>query len=218
MPKKTVRPTKKVSLKPAIAVGLGASAGGTSALKSFFSHLKNSVSTGYIVVQHTDARGIALAHEVLQGFTTLPVVNIKKGLAFKKNEVYLAPPHTFVSIEDGVFQVKSAASRELGMTVIDHLFKSLADEFTVHAVGVVLSGEGSDGTQGLKAIGDKGGMTIAQDPSFADNTSMPLSAISTGIVDHVLKVEDIPAELKWSFPKSIGMLPRIKSTGFLYSI
>lgn len=197
MQKKAQVPKRKsVSKKTSVIVGLGASAGGTKSLKNFFSAVDEKSNIAYVVIQHTDETGTALAKKVLQGFTKLPVVEIENGTLLKANHVYFAPPHTFVTLDKNKCTVKHARSREQTLTVIDFFFKSLAENAKVHAVGIILSGEGTDGSQGLKAISDNGGMTIAQDPSSAEHPAMPQNAVSTGIVDHILPAGKMPRELR----------------------
>jgi two-component system CheB/CheR fusion protein len=195
--KKSPRTTQKRNVpKAGLVVGLGAAAGGINALKIFFNHLQKSADTAYVVVPHADGTGLALTQDLLQSFTALPVVEIKPGLALQAGKVYLTPPRALLDLKDGVFAVEYAESREQAMTLVDVFFKSLAEDFTVKAVGILLSGEGPDGTQGLKAISEHGGMTLVQDPATAEHPAMPQGAVATGIVDHVLKIAEMPARLK----------------------
>ncbi|RYZ66530.1 MAG: ATPase, partial [Proteobacteria bacterium] len=182
--------------KPTVVVGVGTSAGGTAALKQFFGGLQKTSSIAFIIVQHTDENGKALALDVLKSVSTLPVFEIENGTKLQAQAVYLAPPHTCVSIQEGAFTIESCETRESSDAVIDHLFKSLAAAYTMKSVGVILSGEGNDGSLGLRTLSEQGGMTIVQDPETADYRTMPESALDTGNVDHTLRPNAMGLQLQ----------------------
>ncbi len=178
-----------------LVVGIGASAGGLEALRSFFSATKETQHIAYIVIQHTDISGQSLALDVIGHLSSMPVVEIADGLPLKGGTVFVAPPHMLISLSKGIFHLELAADRSQRLATIDWCFRSLAQDQQQHSVGVVLSGEGLDGTLGLKAISEAGGMTMAQAPESAQYLAMPQSGISSGIVDHVLRPDEMPAEL-----------------------
>lgn len=177
--------------RPTLVVGIGASAGGSRGLKDLFSKFKVPNGMTFIVVQHLDDSGKGLAVASLKRITTLPVEDIRSGTKIKPNRVYSVAPHSLVSIKDGTFKVVPAKKTAQHLTVIDHLFTSIGKEYGVWAVGVVLSGNASDGAEGLKVINDTGGLTIVQAPSSAEHKSMPEAAIATNSVDHVVEPREI---------------------------
>lgn len=201
--------------RPSLWVGIGASVGGVAALQAFFQSLKHDTRAAYIVGQHLDPAGQHLAHEILQGLTKLPVVEISTDVEVLPGRVYLAPSHTVVQIQDGRFQVQMSQNRAERHSLIDLLFRAIAGEAKVRAVGIVLSGEGFDGTLGLKAISDAGGMTIAQAPESAAHISMPQSAISSSVVDYVMRAEEMPRALA-SYEEFVGRLDSRRSVSSLH--
>lgn len=174
-----------------LVVGLGASAGGIRPLKDFFAQVKDAKGICFIVALHLEDSGKKLALETLQRLTSLKVELLKKGTELKDNRVYCVPPHTNVTFKNGLTQLEEARSTRKKLSIIDRLLTSIADEFTEQSVGIILSGEASDGTKGLQRINDVGGLTLAQTPDSASHRSMPDSAILAGAVDHVL----LPKEL-----------------------
>lgn len=168
-------------------VAIGASAGSTRVLKNLLAALGTPEhETTIIVVQHLDESGKEIAAELLKSFTDLPVQEIKRGVRLTGGNVYWVPPHTSVTLEQGVFQTKPAESTEQKLAVIDQVFSTVGKSFGASSVGVILSGQGSDGALGLIDINEAGGLTLVQSPDSAEHRSMPENAIATGAVDHVL--------------------------------
>ncbi len=180
---------------PLIVVGIGASAGGLEALGNFFTHLKPEMGMAFVVVQHLDPSQPSLMTELLARQTTMPVHAARNGLRLESCNVYVIAPNEVLTIQGGILKTTSPAEHSTVRTHIDTFFRSLAEDQAKRAIGVVLSGAGSDGTLGLKAIKEHGGVTIAQAPTSAKYDSMPSSAIATGLVDFTLPVEEIPAKL-----------------------
>lgn len=176
-----------------LIVGIGASAGGLEALEALFDSLPPDARLALVIVQHLHAGHPSSMAELLAKHTQMSVQQAEDGMRVEPGHVYLIPPGTALAIERGRLQVSPLV--EPRRSLIDQFFCSLAADQGHNSVGVILSGAGTDGTIGLKAIKEHGGLTIAQDPGSARYDSMPRSAISLGLVDYVLRVEDMPAKL-----------------------
>ena len=174
-------------------VGVGASAGGLAALEALFEHLPPDAGLAYLVVTHQAQGSPGLLAELLARRTRLTVLPAEEGAALAPDRVYVPAPGVHLAVRRGRL-VLSAAPPGLHLP-IDHLFRSLAADAGARAVGVVLSGTGSDGTEGVRAIKAEGGLALAQDQSSAGHPGMPASAAATGVVDHVLPPEGIAREL-----------------------
>ncbi len=171
---------------------MGASAGGLEAFEKFLGHMPPDSGMAYVMVPHLDARHRSAMTELLQRYTKMKVVEITDGMNAEPNRVHVIPPDGTLTIERGVLQV--ATPRGQGNT-IDTFFRSLAEDQEENAIGVILSGSGSDGALGIKAIKEHGGLTVAQTSISSRFDSMPHSAVATGLVDLVLPVEEMPAKL-----------------------
>jgi len=176
-------------------VGIGASAGGLEALEAFLTHLPAACGMAFVVVQHLDPAHTSLMPELLAHYTKIPVQAAADGLRVAPNHLYVMPPNVTLTIQDGVLQAATPVAQSSVRTHIDTFLRSLAEDQGPRAIGVILSGAGSDGTLGLKAIKEHGGITVVQSPASAKYDSMPLSALATGLVDYTLPVEEIPAKL-----------------------
>ena len=179
-------------------VGVGASAGGLEAIKALLSHLPSTTGMAYVVVQHLDPNHVSLLPELLARATPLLIKEVEEGMVVEPDCVYICPPNAELTLPSRVFQLSSfSPSRQKGGKpgVIDRFLTSLASTQGQQAVGVLLSGTGSDGTVGLQTIRAAGGTTFAQDPAEAAFPQMPQSAIEAGCVDHVLSCEEIARAL-----------------------
>ena len=186
----TVAPANAVRI-----VGLGASAGGLVALEAFLASVPAASGFAYVIVQHLDPTQHALLAELLQRVTTMRVREAASNMRIEADCVYVIPPNSELRVEAGALQLRPP-SEPRGMRLpIDVLFASLAREQGEQAIGVVLSGMGSDGTFGLHAIKASRGLTAAQQPSTAHFDAMPKSAIAAGCVDIVAAAEDLPARI-----------------------
>lgn len=174
---------------------MGASAGGLKALKEFFSSSSQLTNIAYLVIQHLDEKGKALALESLKRATKLRVAPLKAGQTLSAGTVYSVPPQTLVSFKDQKVSLTPARTTAKRMSVIDQLFRAVGKQFGESAVGVVLSGDASDGAQGLRELNAAGGLTMAQLPETAEHRSMPESAIAIGTVDHVLPPKALHKEI-----------------------
>lgn len=176
-------------------VGIGASAGGLEALEAFLAHMPPDTGMAFVVIQHLSPKHKSMMAEILQRSTPMKVSQIEDGTRIKPNRVYLNVPDKETDLIDSVFQLTDPASREGFRLPIDHFFRSLAEDQAEKAICIILSGTGSDGSLGLRAIKEKGGMSMAQEEQQAKYAGMPLSAIETGLVDFVLPVEKMSEEL-----------------------
>ena len=190
---------KKIKSKPSATVqnfpivGIGASAGGLEAFKRLITAIPENSGMAYVLVQHLDPSHESILPEILQRVTKIPVHEITEDIHLAPDHIYIIPANKILSSTDGVLQL-SPRDKKFNLT-IDFFFTSLAEVHKEFAVGVVLSGTGSDGTIGLKAIKENGGISIAQDTASAAYDSMPQSAVNAGVVDFILAPEDIPAQL-----------------------
>ncbi|WP_017303485.1 chemotaxis protein CheB [Spirulina subsalsa] len=174
-------------------VGIGASAGGLRALEEFFDHMPIDSGAAYVVIQHLSPDFKSLMKELLERRTRMQVYRVENGMVLKPNCVYLIPPRNNLIVEKRRLKlIKQAENpRHQPNFPIDIFLQSLAKDCSDRAIGVILSGTGSDGTKGLQAISEVGGITFVQSPTTAEFDGMPQSAIATGIVDQVLSPPDL---------------------------
>jgi len=176
-------------------VGLGASAGGLEAMERFFAHLPVDTGMAFIVVQHLDPTQKGLLPELVQRCTKMKVWQVKDAMKVRPDCVYVIPPNKDMAILHGTLHLLvPAAPRGLRLP-IDFFFRHLADDQREKAVGIILSGMGADGTQGLKALKEKLGLVMVQDPRTAKYDGMPRSAIDLNIADFIAPAEELPAKL-----------------------
>lgn len=180
---------------------LGASAGGLEALESFFGALPTDTGMVFVVIMHLSPEHESTLSAILQHRTELPVHRIEADTTPDPDTVYVLPPETRLGIEDGRLRTSGPSTSDVPPTVIDTFFRTLAADRGEHGVGIVLSGTGTDGTRGMKAIKDAGGVTMAQRPEEATYDGMPWSVVATGIVDVVAPVEQLAAELATLGPR-----------------
>lgn len=178
-------------------VGLGASAGGLAALEGFFTALPTDRTIGmaFVVVQHLAPDHNSILTDLLQRCTRLRVVEAANAMVVQPDCVYIIPPNRDLALLHGRLQLLEPATPRLRRLPIDFFFKSLAQDQRDRAIGIVLSGTGSDGTLGARAIKGEGGMVMAQDPASAEYDGMPRSVIGTGLVDFVLPPAEMPQRL-----------------------
>jgi PAS domain S-box-containing protein len=176
-------------------VGIGASAGGLKAAGTFLENTPADSGMAFVLVFHLDPNHKSEAAELLQARTSMPVAQVKNRTRIEANHVYVVPPNHGLALVGGEVTLTQLARADGHPTVIDRFFRSLAEHAGEHAIGVVLSGTGSEGSQGLKAIKEAGGLSVVQDEGEAEYNGMPRSAIATGLIDFVLPVAKIPAKL-----------------------
>ena len=173
-------------------VGIGASAGGLDAFKRFFTGMPADSGMAFVLVQHLDPNHASLTADLLARHTSMRVVEARDQMPVEMNHVYMIPPNKYLSIHDNVLQLSEPVLRRGLRMPIDNFFRSLAEAHEERAIGIVLSGTGSDGTLGVKAIKGAGGVTLAQIPETAQYNGMPRSAVATGLVDYVVPIEGMP--------------------------
>ncbi len=184
-----VRPTQ--SGEPTFVVGIGASAGGLEALERLFVTMPCDTGMSFVVVQHLSPDFDSMMNELLHRQTDIPVLTVTDGMSVEPNAIYLIPPRKEMIISEGKLLLKDK-DPEHGLTLpIDQFFRSLAQDCGDRSIGIILSGTGSDGSRGIRAIHDAGGMVIVQDEETAKFDGMPKSAMATGIVDVVLAPEAV---------------------------
>ncbi|WNM56668.1 chemotaxis protein CheB [Candidatus Nitrospira allomarina] len=176
-------------------VGIGASAGGLEALCRFFSTLPDNSGMGFVVIQHLAPDRESLMPELLARKTSLPIHVAADETLVEPNHIYIIPPNTQLSIDGGFLRVDRPSQIHGFRTPVDKFFKSLAEDQGPFAIGVILSGAGSDGAVGLRFVKEHGGLTIAQSTETAQFSGMPTSAILTGLIDYILPVEAIAEAL-----------------------
>ncbi len=178
-------------------VGIGASAGGLDAFKKLLKAIPENSGMAYVLVQHLSPNHTSLLPEILQKVTHIPVVEITDVIKVEPNHIYIIPENKLLVANDGALQLipRPAKKENIINLPIDLFFNSLAQVHQSHAIGVVLSGTGSDGTIGLKAIKDYGGITFAQDEESAAFEGMPHSAAQAAVVDFILPPEKIPEKI-----------------------
>src|SRR3982750_2275399 len=181
--------------EPCAVVGLGASAGGVAALQQFFNDMPTDSTLAFVVVMHLSPEHESNLAGVIAQKTSMPVMQVREPVKVKPNHVYVIPPNHQLTFEDSTLHLVPP-QQALGRRVtIDLFFRTLAQAYGQRAVAVILSGGDSDGVIGMKHIRAQGGLSIVQDPNEADHDSMPATAISTGMVDWVLPVEQMAPKL-----------------------
>lgn len=171
---------------------MGASAGGLEAFERFFLHMPSDSGMVFVVVPHLDTHHKSAMAELLARYTRMPVVEIADGMEAAADRIHVIPPNATLTMQGDRFRLESPRSNS---STIDSFFLSVAEQHGEDAAGIILSGSGSDGSAGLKAIKEAGGLTLAQAGETSRYDSMPRSAIATGLVDFILPVEEMPAQL-----------------------
>ena len=175
-------------------VALGASSGGLRALETFFRNVTPGCGMAFVLAMHLSPEHKSRLAEILQAFTMLPVTQVTTAVDVVPEHVYVISPRHHLTLHGSRLRV-SARSGSPTEGVIDHLFLSLANAQRERAVGIVFSGSGADGTSGMKAIKERGGLLFVQDPDEAESDAMPRSIIATGLADFVMSAAEMPARL-----------------------
>ncbi len=194
-------------------VCIGASAGGLDALERFFKACPNDTGVAFVVIQHLSPDHKSIMNNLLARHTRMPVIMVEDAMPIEANTLYLIPPGAIMHITVGHLHLTPKNPRGLTLP-IDIFFSSLAEVYGSKAVGIILSGTGTDGTRGATAINAAGGFLLVQDPETAKFDGMPRSAIATGAIDAVLPAEDLPARLLahlHHLPVTPPVLPDVKS-------
>ncbi|WP_051204889.1 chemotaxis protein CheB [Butyrivibrio sp. VCD2006] len=183
-----------VNILPHCVVGIGASAGGLEALQQFLTFLPSNTGMAFVIIQHLAPNHKSMLVDILGKYNSMPITEIEDGMLVERNHIYMIPPKYNVEIHNNVLNLKEQNSQEISHP-IDIFFRSLANAYENRSVAVILSGTGSDGTNGIRAIKEQNGMIIVQSPESAKFDGMPRNAISTGFVDLMLKPDSIAREL-----------------------
>jgi len=188
-------------------VGIGASAGGLEALEKFLAKVPPDCGIAFVVVQHLDPTHKGIMTELLQRATAMTVAQATNRAKVKPNHVYVIPPNKDMSLLHGALHLFAPAAPRGLRLPIDFFFRSLADDRGEESIGVILSGMGSDGTLGLRAVKEKAGLTLVQAPSSAKFDGMPRSAIDAGVADIVAPVEELPERIVDFVQRASGVAP-----------
>ena len=176
-------------------VGIGASAGGLEALQQFFQNTPANTGMAYVVIQHLDPNRVGMMPELLQRTTMMKVIQVTNRLLARPDIVYVIPPNKYMSISNGYLKLSEQKDIRGLRLPIDTFFISLAEDLHEKSIGIILSGMGSDGSMGLKAIKDNNGLTMVQDPKESKFEGMPNSAISAVQVDIIASADELPFKL-----------------------
>ena len=176
-------------------VGIGASAGGLAAFEAFFSALPGGSGMAFVIVQHLAPDHKSILTDLIGRYTKMRVVEVEDGMVVRPNCAYIIPPNRDMAILHGTLNLLEFTAPRGQRMPVDFFFRSLAQDQHARAIGIVLSGTGSDGTQGVRAIKGEGGMVMAQDFDTTQYDGMPRSAVATGMVDYVLPPAEMPERL-----------------------
>ncbi|MBS1143205.1 MAG: putative kDa protein in hypE 3region [Proteobacteria bacterium] len=202
-------PAPSSSASPLFWVGLGASAGGLEALTHCVANLPPGSGCVYIVAQHMSPNHRSLLADILGRESALPVSEAIAGASPAADRIYIVPPGFNLTIRDACFTLVATSPEVSPKPSINLLFQSLAENFGEHAIGIVLSGTGSDGTSGLRAIKAAGGIGLVQNPGSAKYDGMPSAAIDAGVVDRILEANEIGPEIE-RLVQLFGNLPKLE--------
>jgi two-component system CheB/CheR fusion protein len=179
-----------------LVVGIGASAGGVGALKTFFENVKPDSGNAYVVILHLSPDYDSQLAKVLQNVSPIPVEQVKdKRTNVKPDHVYVIPPNRGLEITDGHLETVPMPDHTERRAPVDLFFRTLAESRGARAVSVVLTGTGPNGSMGIKRVKEMGGIVVVQDPDEAEYKDMPRNSIATGLVDYVLPVAEIPNKI-----------------------
>ena len=170
-------------------VGIGASAGGLGVFRRFFQAMAVDSDMAFVLIQHLDPSHESLTAGLLARYTRMPVVQVQDRMGVEPNHVYVIPPNKYMSVAGNVLRLSEPVLVHGLRMSIDFFFQALARERREKAICIILTGTGTDGTLGLRAVKGEGGLAMAQSPETAEYGGMPQSAIATGLVDYVGPVE-----------------------------
>ena len=201
--RKQVKPRRKAATendaKPSPGffpiVGIGASAGGLEAFSELLRYLPEKTGMAFVLVQHLDPKHGSALQEILSRTTKIPLTEVTQGVIVQPDHAYVIPANTSLTIKNGMLHLGSRVLTRGQHMPINDFFRSLAEGVGQQAIGVILSGTASDGTEGCRAIKAAGGITFAQDEESAKYDSMPRNAVNAGCIDFILSPKDIAREL-----------------------
>ena len=191
-------------------VGIGASAGGLAAFEAFFSGMPADRDPGmaFVLVQHLAPDHKSILSDLIRRYTRMQVFEVEDGMVVQPNCVYIIAPNYDMAFLQGALHLLEPVAPRGQRLPIDYFFESLAADQRELAIAIVLSGTGSDGTAGVRAVKDAGGMVMAQNPESCEFDGMPRSAIATGLVDYQLPPAEMPKQLMANIAHIFGKLPR----------
>jgi two-component system CheB/CheR fusion protein len=175
--------------------GVVASAGGLDAFKKLFAAMPPDTGIGFVLIPHLDPGRESFMVELLARHTALPIIQAANDMPVEANHIYVIPPNKYMTIRGGILRLTGPVERYASPTSIDLFLRSLADDRQERSICIILSGTGSHGSLGLKAVKAAGGLAMVQDPATAEYDRMPQSAVATGLADYVLPVEQMPEAL-----------------------
>jgi two-component system, chemotaxis family, CheB/CheR fusion protein len=190
-------------------VGIGASAGGLAAFEAFFSAMPATADPdmAFVLVQHLAPDHKSILSDLVKRYTRMQVFEVEDGMAVRPNCAYIIPPNRDMAFLNGALQLLEPAAPHGQRLPIDFFFRSLAQDQRERAICIVLSGTGSDGSLGMRAVKGEGGMVMAQNPESTEYDGMPRSAVATGLVDYVLPPAEMPAQLIAYAAHAFGKAP-----------
>lgn len=196
---KEKKPKGELADKPAredfLIVGIGASAGGVSALKTFFENVSADSGAAYVVILHLSPDHDSQLAKVLQSVALIPVAQVTEQVRVEPNHVYVVPPNQHLEMNHGHIVVSANVSVEERRAPVDIFFRTLAESHAERAVAVILSGTGANGSMGIKRVKENGGAAFVQNPREAEFSEMPRNSIATDLIDLILNVSEIPAQI-----------------------
>lgn len=172
-------------------VGIGSSAGGLHALMTVLPIFPRDLPASILIVQHLDPRYESHMADILTRFSSMRIIQAEDGMQVEKGAIYIAPPDKHMLLEEDHIRLTSTQLVHFVRPSVDLLLESIAATSGSRSIGVILTGSGTDGALGIRAIKEVGGLTIVQDPATAESTGMPNTAIATGLVDMVLRLDEI---------------------------
>ncbi len=190
-------------------VGIGASAGGLAAFEAFFSGMPANMdpNMAFVLVQHLAPDHKSILTDLIRRYTRMQVFEVEDGMTVRPNCAYIIPPNRDMAFLNGTLQLLEPSAPRGQRLPIDFFFRSLAKDQHERAIGIVLSGTGSDGTLGVRAIKGEGGMVMAQNPASTEYDGMPRSALATGLVDYELPPAEMPVQIIAYVAHALGKLP-----------
>ncbi|MGR3491957.1 MAG: chemotaxis protein CheB, partial [Shimia sp.] len=183
-------------IEPTFIVAIGASAGGLEACEQFFDATPTDEGLAYVIIQHLSPDFRSLMDQLLARHSSMPIQRARDGMQIEANHIYLNGPREALAVEDGVFKVEEKPRDDEVSLPINYFFSSLAEDAGERAIGVILSGTGSDGTKGARTLKDAGGTVLVQEPGSAKFDGMPNSAIRAEVADGVATPKSLPELIK----------------------
>ena len=174
-------------------IGIGASAGGLQALKEFFTHRQTTSGESYVIVLHSLRNYKSKLVEILSTITHIPLSWITDGLPVEPNRIYVSPSSDKIELSVDKFRLLKRGDREIVNFTINYFFESLAQAAKEKAIGIIMSGTGTDGTSGAHVIEDHGGIVLVQNPKTAQFDGMPMTSIRYDHPDYILAPKEMPA-------------------------